>query len=45
MKLSRSKEDTEHSVVAQIFTKTLRDVYGIVPSDNIGIMQRGEYGQ
>ena len=35
-----NKEDAEPSVVAQIFTKTLRDVYGIVPSDTIGIMER-----
>lgn len=34
------REDADPQIVAQLFTKTLRNVYGIVPSDTIEIMER-----
>lgn len=35
-----NKDYAEPQIVAQLFTKTLRDVYGIAPSDTIEIMER-----
>lgn len=35
-----NRDYAEPEIVAQLFTKTLRDVYGIIPSDTIEIMER-----
>ena len=35
-----NRDYAEPQIVAQLFTKTLRDVYGIAPSDTIEIMER-----
>ena len=35
-----NRDYAEPEIVAQLFTKTLRDVYGIAPSDTIEIMER-----